>query len=159
MVLNMTWNCWKVWQPSDIFTCFSWGVCSCVASSSCPAALSFCGLRPPRPQRLNFLRAPYELIFTVVVQVGKFDETPALLLVFDCKNKVVENTFPDVWELSVDKSLLQEEADQGGLVVIVSQGSKTLKDAGDAQVVMSVAVDDNPLKANYLPNLCYFYWT
>lgn len=42
----------------------------------------------------------------------------------------------------MDKSLLQEEADQGGLVVRVPQGSQALEDARDSQVVMSVAVND-----------------
>lgn len=156
IVLNMFWNCLNVWQPSNVFKCFSWGSCFSVAFLSCTAAvLSFCGLRPPRPQRLNFLRAPYKLILTAIVQVGKFDKTPALLLVFDCKNKVVENTFPDFWELSVDKSLLQEETDQGGLVVNVPQGSKTLKNAGDAQVVMSVAVDNKQKQIIYMTSVTF----
>lgn len=60
----------------------------------------------------------------------------------DGKNKVVENTVLDIWEFSFDESLLQEEVDQGGLVVRVPQGSQAFEDAGDAQVVMSVAVND-----------------
>lgn len=38
----------------------------------------------------------------------------------------------------MDESLLQEEADEGGLVVTVPQGPQALQDAGDAQVVVSV---------------------
>lgn len=42
----------------------------------------------------------------------------------------------------MDKSLLQEESDQGGLVVRIPQGSQALEDARDSQVVMSAAVND-----------------
>lgn len=100
------------------------------------------GMRQPRPHHLNFLWAPYKLVFTVIVEIGKLDETPALPHVEDGKNKVVENTVLDIWEFSFDESLLQEEVDQGGLVVRVPQGSQAFEDAGDAQVVMSVAVND-----------------
>lgn len=98
-----------------------------------------------QPDVLDFFRAPYKLIFTVVVQVGELDETPALPLVEDGKQKVVEDAVLDVWEFSVDESLLQEEAHQGGLVVRVSQGSQTLEDAGDAQVVMPVTVGEGDI--------------
>lgn len=97
-------------------------------------------IRQPRPHPLNFLWAPHKLIFTVIVQIGKLDETPALPLIKDSKHKVVENAVLDIWEFSVDESLLQEEADQRGLVLRVPQGSLALQDAGDAQVVMSVTV-------------------
>lgn len=70
------------------------------------------------------------------------DEFPALLLVKDSKQEVVENTVLDVWQLSADESLCQEELDQGGLVVWVPQSSQALEDAGDAQVVVAAAVDD-----------------
>lgn len=95
-----------------------------------------------RPHRLNFLWAPHKLIFTVIVQIGILDEPPALSLIEDSEQKVVENAVLDLWELSVDESLLQEEADQGGLVVRVPQGSLALQDTGDAQAVVSVTVKD-----------------
>lgn len=99
-------------------------------------------MRPLRPHLLNLLWAPHKLISRVIVDEGKLDEFPALLLVKDSKQEVVENTVLDVWQLSVDKSLSQEEVDQGGLVVWVPQSSQALEDAGDAQVVVGVAVDD-----------------
>lgn len=46
----------------------------------------------------------------------------------------------------MDKSFLQEEADQGGLVVGVTQVSQALQDAGDAQVVVGVTVNDKQRK-------------
>lgn len=76
----------------------------------------------------------------VVVQIGKSDETPALVLIEDSEHKVIENAVLDIWEFTVDEGLLQEEVDQRGLVVRVPQGSQALQDAGDAQVVMSVSV-------------------
>lgn len=78
----------------------------------------------------------------VIVEIGKLDESPALLLVKDSKHKVVENTVLNIWEFSVDESLLQEEEDQWGLVVREPQGSEALEDAGDSQVVMGFAVND-----------------
>lgn len=42
----------------------------------------------------------------------------------------------------MDEGLLQEEVDQGRLIVAVPQGSQALQDAGDAQVVMSSSVND-----------------
>lgn len=41
----------------------------------------------------------------------------------------------------MDKSLLQEEVDQGGLIVWVPQLSQAFEDASDAQVVVSVPVN------------------
>lgn len=83
----------------------------------------------------------------VIVQIGKLDETPAFFLIEDSKHKVVENTVLDIWEFPFDECLLQEELDQGGLVVTVPQGSLALQDAGDAQAVMSVTVIDTVKKA------------
>lgn len=97
-------------------------------------------LNSPRPHHLNFLWTPYKLILIVVVHIGKLDELPALFLIPDSKQKVAENTFLDIWEFSINESLLQEEADQRGLVVSVPQGPLALQDAGDAQVVMSASV-------------------
>lgn len=103
--------------------------------------------KPLRPHHLNFPWAPYKLVFMVIVHIGILDETPAFLLIEDSKHKVVENTVLDTLELSIDESLLQEEADQGGLVVRVTQGSLALQDAGDAQVVVTVTVNE---KEDYL---------
>lgn len=66
-------------------------------------------------------------------------------LIEDRKHKVVEHTILDLWQLSVDEGLLQEEAHQVGLVVRVPQGSQALQDAGDAQAVVSVTVNDKKL--------------
>lgn len=41
----------------------------------------------------------------------------------------------------MDKSLLQEEVDQGGLIALVPQLSQAFEDASDAQVVVSVPVN------------------
>lgn len=90
---------------------------------------------------MKFPGAPDEVVFEVIVAVGKLDQFPALLLVEDSEQEVVKSAAPDVWESLVDKSLLQEEADQGGLVVLVPQRSQALEDASDAQVVMSVPVE------------------
>ena len=94
---------------------------------------------------MNFLWAPHKLVFTVIVQIGELDEIPTLSLIEDRKHKVAENTILDLWQLSVDEGLLQEEVHQGGLVVRVPQGSQALQDTGDAQVVVSVTVNDKKL--------------
>lgn len=57
------------------------------------------------------------------------------------KHKVAEHTILDVGESAVDQGLRQEEADQWCLVLREAQRAKALEDAGDAQVVVSVAVD------------------
>jgi len=90
----------------------------------------------PCPQRLDFLWAPHKLVFRIVVQKGKLDEFPALFLIEHGEHKVVEDAVFNKWKLSVDESFCQEEADQRGLVVKVTQGSQALQYAGDAQVVM-----------------------
>lgn len=54
----------------------------------------------------------------------------------------MEDTVPDLRQFSMDEGLLQEEVDQGRLIVAVPQGSQALQDAGDAQVVMSSSVND-----------------
>lgn len=74
------------------------------------------------------------------------NEFPALVLIKDGEQKVVEDALFDIWKFSVDQSLLQEEANQWGLVVGISQSSQALQDAGDAQVVVSVTINDK--KAN-----------
>lgn len=68
--------------------------------------------------------------------VSKLYEPSSLALIQNSKQKVVEDTFFDIWKFSVDESLFQEEVDQRSLVVNVSQGSQAFQDAGDAQVVM-----------------------
>lgn len=90
---------------------------------------------------MKFPGAPHKVAFEVIVAVGKLDQLPALLLVEDSKQEVVKSAVPDAWESLVDKSLLQEEADQGGLVVLVPQRSQALEDASDAQVVMGLPVE------------------
>ena len=65
-----------------------------------------------------------------------------MLLITDSKHKVVEDTVFDILKFSMDESLRQEEADEGGLVVGIPQGSQALQDACDAQVVMSVTVNE-----------------
>lgn len=65
-----------------------------------------------------------------------------MLLIEHSKQEVAEGTLLDVREVPVDERLLQEEADQGGLVVREPQGAQALKDAGDAEVVVSVTVHD-----------------
>lgn len=42
----------------------------------------------------------------------------------------------------MDKSLLQEEVDQGGLIVWVPQLSQAFEDASEAQVVVSVPANE-----------------
>lgn len=70
-----------------------------------------------------------------------------MLLIKDSKHKVAEDTVFDIRKFSLYESLLQEEADQRGLVVGIPQGSQALQDAGDAQVVMGVTVGDKQQKA------------
>lgn len=108
-----------------------------------------CGFKTRRlgPQPLKFLRAPDKLVLAVIAEIGEFHQFPALILVEDSKQEVVESTVLDIWECMVDKSLLQEEADQGGLVVWVPQRSQALEDASDAQVVVSVPVNEGEKRA------------
>lgn len=57
------------------------------------------------------------------------------------KHKVAEHTILDVGESAFDEGLRQEEVDQWCLVLREAQRAKALEDAGDAQVVVSAAVD------------------
>lgn len=79
----------------------------------------------------------------VVVRIGKPDQFPALLFVKDSEQKVAESADLDARESLVDESLLQEEADERGLVVWVAQRSQAFQDASDAQVVMTVPVNED----------------
>lgn len=102
------------------------------------------------PQLLKFLRAPDELVLAVIAGIGKLHQFPALTLVKDSKQEVVESTALDIWKCMVDKSLLQEEVDQGGLVVWVPQLSQALEDASDAQVVVSVPDSEGEKQAKLI---------
>lgn len=96
---------------------------------------------------MKLLRAPDKLVLAVIAGIGKLHQFPALILVEDSKQEVVESTVLDIWECMVDKSLLQEEVDQGGLVVWVPQLPQALEDASDAQVVVSVPVNEGEKRA------------
>lgn len=76
------------------------------------------------------------------MQVGIFQEVPALFPIEHGKQEVVEETLLDVGKLSVHQSLLEEEVHQRGLVVAETQSSQALQNARDAQVVVGVAVVD-----------------
>lgn len=99
---------------------------------------------------MKFLRAPDKLVLAVIAGKGKLHQFPALFLVKDSKQEVVESAVPDIWECMVDKSLLQEEADQGDLVVWVPQLSQALDDTSDAQVVVSVPVNEGEKRAKLM---------
>lgn len=79
-----------------------------------------------------------------------------MLLVKDGKQEVVESTFLDIWESLVDKSLLQEEVDQGGLIMRVPQLSQAFEDASDAQVVVSVPVNEGESWAKLITGFLVF---
>lgn len=91
------------------------------------------------PPPLNFLWAPDKLVL-IIVEKSKLDEISAALFVEHSENKVVEYTVLDVGESAVDQGLCQEEMDQWDLVMREAQGAQALEDAGNAQVVVSVAV-------------------
>lgn len=105
------------------------------------------------PPPLKFLWAPDKLV-AIVVQKSKLEEIPAALFVEHSKHKVVEYALLDVGELAIDQGLSQEEADQWGLILREAQCAQALQDAGDAQVVVSVAVGR---KIRYLNIVARFF--
>lgn len=143
-------------QPCDVLT-LDVGEAAAMNRLSVRLLRRFVGLEP---QPLDFPRAPHKLFFGVVFEEGKPDELLALPFIEDGEHKVVEDAVSDMRKFSADQSLIQEEVNQGGLVVTVSQGSQALQDASDAQVVMGAAENTYVcIKKNDLEGLVIFLFS